>query len=52
MRYNYTEKQFNNAMAQHRKASQDRLVIALTVAALFGAACGMALLALAQWVIG
>jgi hypothetical protein len=52
MNFNYTEKQYQSALARNRHASQDRLVIALAVAALFGVACGMGLLALMQWVMG
>jgi hypothetical protein len=52
MNFNYTEKQYQSALARNRQASQDRLVIALAVAALFGVACGMGLLALMQWVMG
>lgn len=48
----YTEKQFQSALARNRQAAHDRLVIALAVAALFGVACGMGLLALMQWVMG
>ena len=52
MNFNYTEKQYQSALARNRQASQDRLVIALAVAALFGAACGMLLVVVAQRVIG
>lgn len=48
----YTEKEFNNILAKRREEFQDRLVLSLIVAALFGAACGMGLLALMQWVLG
>jgi hypothetical protein len=47
----YTEHEFNQILARHRRASQDRLAMALILAALFGAGVGIAVFAFAQWVL-
>lgn len=52
MNFNYTEKQYQSALARNRQAAHDRLVIALAVATLFGATCGILLVVVAQRVMG
>jgi hypothetical protein len=47
----YTEREFNQILARHRRASQDRLAMALILAALFGAVCGALGFAFAHWVL-